>query len=261
MPFSLNALLARKEREVRHKKLLAPVDVLMSRPFPPRRDFASALAKPGIAVIAEMKRKSPSAGLLRAHYDPRTLARGFETASAAALSVLTDRDHFGGSEGDIALAKRECGLPVLRKEFIIDEYQIAESRAIGADAVLLIARILSEARLRLFLDIAESLGLDCLVETHDEREVETAVRSGASIIGVNNRNLATLETDIGTSLKLAAALPKGVIRVSESGIRTPADALMLRDAGFDALLIGEALLREGTRGMTRILRSAERGSG
>jgi indole-3-glycerol phosphate synthase len=166
-------------------------------------------------------------------------------AGAEAVSVLTDRDYFGGREDDVLRAKLGCALPVLRKEFIIDAYQIVESRVIGADAILLIVRILSEERLRLFLDLAESLGLACLVETHDEREVETALRAGAKIIGVNNRDLGTLSTDLGTSLKLAAGIPKDVTKVSESGIRTREEVRMLRNAGFDALLIGETLLRAG----------------
>ena len=243
--FRLDALLANKEREVRHKRLVASEDALFRRPFPPLRDFISALKKPGISVIAEVKRKSPSAGTLRKDFDPAEIARSYARASAAALSVLTDRDYFGGREDDVLRSKQGCALPVLRKDFIIDAYQIVESRVIGADAVLLIVRILPEERLRLFLDLAESLGLACLVETHDEREVETAIRAGAKIIGVNNRDLGTLSTDLGTSLKLAAAIPKDVTKVSESGIRTREDVQMLRDAGFDALLIGETLLRAG----------------
>jgi indole-3-glycerol phosphate synthase len=243
--FRLDALLANKEREVRHKRLVAPEDALFRRPFPPLRGFASALKKPGISVIAEMKRKSPSAGTLRRDFDPAGIAGSYARASAAALSVLTDRDYFGGREDDVLRSKQGCALPVLRKDFIIDAYQIVESRVIGADAVLLIVRILPEERLRLFLDLAECLGLACLVETHDEREVETALRASSKIIGVNNRDLGTLSTDLGTSLKLAAGIPKDVTKVSESGIRTREDVQMLRDAGFDALLIGETLLRAG----------------
>jgi indole-3-glycerol phosphate synthase len=243
--FSLDALLANKAREVRHNRLMTPEATLLRRPFPPIRDFAATLKKPGLSVIAEMKRKSPSAGILRKDFNAARLARDYERAGAAAVSVLTDRDYFGGREDDIRRAKRRCPLPVLRKEFIIDAYQIVESRVVGADAVLLIVRILSEWRLRLFLDLAESLGLACLVETHDERDLDAALRAGAKIIGVNNRDLGALTTDLATSLKLAAGIPRNVTKVSESGIRTREDVRMLRDAGFDALLIGETLLKAG----------------
>jgi indole-3-glycerol phosphate synthase len=243
--FRLDALIANKREEVRRKRLTAPADEMLRRPLPPIRDFASALKKPGLSVIAEMKRKSPSAGILRKDFDPAGIARDYEKASASALSVLTDRDYFGGREEDILAAKNGCRLPVLRKEFILDEIQIVESRAIGADAILLIVRILPEEKLQLFLDLAGSLGLACLVETHAEAELETALRAGAKIIGVNNRDLETLSMDLHTSLNLAARIPKDVTKVSESGIRTPEDVRLLRNAGFDALLIGEALLRAG----------------
>lgn len=243
--FRLDALIADKQEEVRQKRQRASADAMLRGPLPPIRDFASSLRKPGLSVIAEMKRKSPSAGILRKDFNPAEIARDYEKASADALSVLTDRDYFGGREEDILTAKDACRLPVLRKDFIIDEIQIAESRVIGADAILLIVRILSEEKLMLFLDLAEALGLACLVETRNEAELKTALRTGAKIIGVNNRDLDTLSVDLRTSLNLAARIPKDVTRVSESGIRTREDVRALRDAGFDALLIGEALLRAG----------------
>jgi indole-3-glycerol phosphate synthase len=246
--FRLETLIAGKQEEVRLKRLAAGPE---SRPRPPHqqlRDFYSALKKPGISIIAEMKRKSPSAGVLLKDLDPAGTARDYEMASASALSVLTDRDYFGGSDGDILKAKSGCRLPVLRKEFIIDEFQIHESRQLGADAILLIVRILSEPKLRRFLDVAGACGLACLVETRNRDEVEKAVQAGAKIIGVNNRDLDTLGVDLTTSLDLAERIPKDAVKVSESGIRSAGDVRMLREAGFDGLLIGEALMRAGEAG-------------
>lgn len=243
--FRLETLIADKQEEVRLKRLAACPDARLRPPLPQIRDFTSALKKPGISIIAEMKRKSPSAGILRKDFDPAGIAGDYEKASASALSVLTDRDYFGGTDDDILKAKSGSRLPVLRKEFIIDEFQIFESRQLGADAVLLIVRILSEKKLRRFLDMAGTFGLACLVETRDEVEMEKAVQAGAKIIGVNNRDLDTLAVDLTTSLDLAERIPKDAVKVSESGIRSAGDVRMLRDAGFDALLIGEALMRAG----------------
>jgi indole-3-glycerol phosphate synthase len=243
--FRLDSLLAGKREEVRLKRLAPGADAAVRGPLPELRDFGAALKKPGISIIAEMKRKSPSAGILRKDFDPAAIAREHEKASAAALSVLTDGEYFGGRDGDILKAKNGCRLPVLRKEFIIDEFQIFESRKLGADAVLLIVRILSEAELRRYLEIAESLNLACLVETRNREELEKAIQAGAKIIGVNNRDLDTLAVDLRASLDLAAKIPEEAVKVSESGIRSAADVRMLRDAGFDALLIGEALMRAG----------------
>jgi indole-3-glycerol phosphate synthase len=243
--FRLDTLLAEKRDEVRLKRLTAGADAGLRPPLSEARDFHSALKKPGISIIAEMKRKSPSAGILRKDFDPAGIAREYETASASALSVLTDRDYFGGRDDDILKAKNGCGLPVLRKEFIIDEFQIFESRHLGADAILLIVRILSEAELRRFLHIAGTLGLACLVETRNEAEIKKAVQAGAKIIGVNNRDLDTLAVDLTTSLDLAERIPNDAVKVSESGIRSAGDVRTLRDAGFDALLIGEALMLAG----------------
>jgi indole-3-glycerol phosphate synthase len=243
--FSLDTLIAGKKEEVRLKRLASSPEEMLRPPLPQIRDFAAALKEPGISIIAEMKRKSPSAGILKNDFDPAAIAREYEKASASALSVLTDRDYFGGMDEDVLKAKNGCRLPVLRKEFIIDEFQIYESRRLGADAVLLIVRILPEARLRRFLDLAGTLGLACLVETRDEDELKNAVQAGAKIIGVNNRDLDTLSVDLTTSLDLAERIPKYAVKVSESGIRSAGDVRMLRDAGFDALLIGEALLKAG----------------
>jgi indole-3-glycerol phosphate synthase len=243
--FKLNDLLANKEAEIRHKKMLLPLEALRKQEYPPLRNFRSALQGRGISIIAEMKRKSPSGGPIRKNLNPIETARTYEAASAAAVSVLTDRDYFGGSEDDVSMVKSGCRLPVLRKEFIIDEYQIFESRLIGADAILLIVRILPKEKLRGFLETAGSLGLDCLVETRSEREIEMALEAGAKIVGVNNRDLDTLSTDLNTSLRLASRIPEDAVRVSESGIRTGEDVRMLAKAGFDSLLIGESLMRAG----------------
>jgi indole-3-glycerol phosphate synthase len=246
--FQLDALLANKEREVARKKKLVPRGDLERIHVPAVRDFAAAIREPGVSLIAEMKRKSPSAGAIQPSLDPAANAAVYESAGARALSVLTDREYFGGREEDVLSAKSACRLPVLRKEFILDEYQVVESRAIGADAVLLIVRILSRNALRKLLASAESMGMECLVEIHAEPELDEALDAGASIVGVNNRNLATLSIDLRTSLRLAERIPEGVLKVSESGIRTAEEVRTLVDAGFDALLVGETILRAGDLG-------------
>jgi indole-3-glycerol phosphate synthase len=244
-PFRLDALLVNKRREIRLKKERIPAEAFQCRPFPPRRDFEAAIRAPGVSLIAEMKRRSPSAGPLAANLDPAAAASRYEASGARALSVLTDRRYFGGREGDVLRAKTACRLPVLRKEFILDEYQLLESAVLGADAVLLIARVLPRGGLGPFLAAAGPLGLACLVEVHDERDLDDALDAGARMIGVNNRNLETLQTDLAVSFRLAPRLPSGVLKVSESGIRTAADVSALGDAGFNAVLVGESILRSG----------------
>jgi len=211
------------------------------------RSFAAALQGPGLALIAEIKRASPSAGLLRADFDPAAIARAYEQAHAAAISVLTNTRYFQGSLEHLAAVRNAAKLPLLRKDFIVDEYQIIEAERYGADAVLLIVACLEETRLRDFREIAEGEGLDALVEVHDEAELDAALHSGARLIGINNRNLKTLETDIETTFRLAARLPRrtrnGVLLVSESGIRSPDDTQRLISAGIDAVLIGETFMR------------------
>jgi indole-3-glycerol phosphate synthase len=190
-----------------------------------------------------MKRKSPSAGELRPELDPAAAASDYEKAGARAVSVLTDRIYFGGSIRDMREARSACGLPVLRKEFIIDEIQIPQSREAGADAILLIARILEPEFMARLHRAAWSAGMACLVEIRNRKELEAALAAGAAIIGVNNRDLDTLDTDPAVSLELASALPGNVIKVAESGIRSADDARRLRDAGYDAILVGEAVIR------------------
>jgi indole-3-glycerol phosphate synthase len=210
---------------------------------PGRRDFLKAFAGRDIAIIAEIKRASPSKGVLANGIDPGEVARAYEQGGAAALSVLTDEQFFRGSLDDLASARGAVGLPVLRKDFTFDEYHVAESAAYCSDAVLLIATLLTSKRLRQLREYAARFGMASLVEVHDEVELERAIDSGAQIIGVNNRNLRTFEVDIETSLRLAPRIPAGVIRISESGIRSAEDIRMLQDAGYNGFLVGEHLMR------------------
>lgn len=207
-----------------------------------RRDFAGALAGPPLRVIAEMKRASPSRGLLRRHYRRRELARGYEAGGASALSVLTEEKFFLGSLDDLKAARAAVRLPVLRKDFILDGYQVYESVAAGADALLLIVAALAEQTLRQLLELATRLKIAALVEVHTEDELARAVAAGGRIIGVNNRDLKTFEVKLETSLSLRRKIPSYCLAVSESGIRSADDLNSLRDAGFNAVLIGECLM-------------------
>jgi indole-3-glycerol phosphate synthase len=241
----LNKIVETKRHEVAARKAARPLAELrkMISGWSPVRDFKAALvAGACCATIAEVKRRSPSRGLLRADFDPVRIAREYECHGAAAVSVLTDETFFGGSDADLTAVKDAVTLPVLRKEFIIDPYQIYETRAIGADALLLIAALLTEGQLREYRNLAASLGLAALVEVHDRGELEKALAAGAEIIGINNRDLKTFVTDLRTSLTLAPFIPKGRIAVSESGIRTRAEIETLLKAGIRAFLIGEALI-------------------
>ncbi len=211
-----------------------------------RRDFRGALNSGRPAIIAEFKKASPSKGAI-ASGDPALVAREYERGGAAAISVLTDEEFFRGSIDDLASARGAVSLPVLRKDFTIDEYHVAEAAAYCADAILLIAAILDSQRLRALREYAARLGLAALVEVHSERELRTALDSGADIIGVNNRNLKTFETSIETSVRMAKRIPAGVIAVAESGIRTAEDVRRLRDAGYGAFLVGEHLMRSRDR--------------
>jgi len=211
------------------------------RPAP--RGFARALTRADVGVISEVKRRSPGAGEIRPDLDPAHLAAAYEGAGAAALSVLTDAEYFGGSLRDLESARATVSLPALRKDFTIDEVQVVEARAAGADAILLIVRILDDARLRELREAAEELGMDVLVEVHGEEELERARVSGARVIGINNRDLSTFRTDLSVSERLVAELPSDVVTVSESGIRSPEEVARLGRAGIHAVLVGETLLR------------------
>lgn len=208
-----------------------------------RRDFHGSLAAREVAIIAEMKKASPSRGLLAADYDPPSIARAYERAGAAAISVLTDAPNFEGSLDHLHAAREAIGLPVLRKDFTIAPEQILEAAAHGADAVLLIAALLSESEMRDFRELAESLGMAALVEVHDAEELKRAAASGARIIGVNNRDLRTFTVSLETSLRVAPLMPAGVLRVAESGIHSAADIRCLKQAGYSAFLIGEHLMK------------------
>jgi indole-3-glycerol phosphate synthase len=209
-----------------------------------RRDFTEALRGPGLRVIAELKRASPSRGVLRTDFQPAEIARGYEAAGAAALSVLTEEDFFSGSLEDLRQARAAVALPVLRKDFVFDDYQVYEAAAAGADAVLLIVAALGADDLPRLIELSHSLRLAALVEVHIEEELQHALDAGARIVGVNNRNLKTLEVDLETSFRLREKIPATCLAVSESGIKTPADLRRLSETGFDAVLIGERFMTE-----------------
>lgn len=212
------------------------------------RSFANALAGDGghtLALIAEVKKASPSAGVIAADFDPAKIARAYETAGANAVSVLTDEHFFSGSLDDLVAVREAITLPVLRKDFILEDVQIYEAAAAGADAVLLIVAALAQDELEALLDVAAACQLDALVEVHTLEEMDRALATDASIIGINNRNLATFQVDLATTESLSEQVPAGVLLVSESGIRTADDSRRLRACGADAILVGEALMRSG----------------
>ncbi len=212
---------------------------------PPTRGFAAALRVPAeVRLLAEIKNRSPSAGAIREGADPVEVARAYEAGGAAALSVLTDERFFGGSLEALRRVRAAVSLPLLRKDFIIDPVQIWEARAAGADAILLIVRILDDAQLRDLHAEARALGLDALVEIHDPAELDRALAIGASLIGVNNRDLSTFRTDLALSLEVSPSVNAGVTLVAESGIRTRDDVERLGSAGVDAILVGESLMRQ-----------------
>ena len=207
-------------------------------------DFLHALVRaPEVGVIAEIKRRSPGAGPIRPALDPASVARGYGERGGAAVSVLTDADWFGGSLADLRAARAAVDVPLLRKDFTLHEVQVAEARAAGADAVLLIVRILDRGELTRLLVAAARHGLAALVEVHDEGDLERALEAGAQLIGINNRDLSTFATDLDVTLRLLSSIPDSVAVVSESGIRSRADIELLGDHGVDAVLVGESLLR------------------
>jgi len=212
----------------------------------PTRGFRAALAAcDGLAIIAEVKRASPSKGLLAADLDPAHLAVAYEAGGATCLSVLTDEAFFQGSAADLRAARAGAGLPVLRKDFTVSALDVVDARLMGADAVLLILAALDDAEATEFLALARTLDLDALVEIHDEAELERAVQLGADLVGVNQRDLVTFEVDTARAMRLASQMPPGVVRVAESGISGPAEAAALYDSGYHAVLVGEALVTSG----------------
>ena len=214
----------------------------------PARPFAPALqATPGPAVIAEIKRRSPSRGDLAPGLDPAAVAIDYEAGGAAALSVLTDGEFFGGSAGDLGEARAACSLPVLRKDFTVDRRDVLDARIMGADAVLLIVAALDDGELRTLVALADEVGVDALVEVHDEGEVDRARAAGARLVGVNQRDLVTFAVDPERALRLAPLLTDEVVRVAESGIGGPGDVTRLTEAGYDAVLVGEWLVTSADR--------------
>ncbi|MEW6183674.1 MAG: indole-3-glycerol phosphate synthase TrpC [Bacillota bacterium] len=241
----LDQIIGHKRMEIEASKRARSLAQLeqMAASAPPARGFGVNLRVSGrVAVIAEIKRASPSKGPIRPDADPAETARTYAAAGASAISVLTDKRFFQGDLDFLGMVRSEVRLPVLRKDFIVDPYQVLEAKALGADAILLITRILTLRELKELLGFSRNIGIECLVEVHDESEVERAVEAGARIIGINNRDLSTFQTDIETTLRLRRMVPPEVVTVSESGISSAAAIRTLKDNGVDAVLIGEALM-------------------
>jgi indole-3-glycerol phosphate synthase len=255
VPTVLERILESTREEVdRRKRETPPEELRAGSPARPGLDgerpgpagggrFREAVAGPGIAVIAEFKRRSPSAGALRERPDLRGVVGAYERGGAAALSILTEGPHFEGSLDDLRTARAACGLPILRKDFIVDPYQLHEARTAGADAVLLIVAALEAPTLHALHDEARALGLDVLVEVHDRAELHRALEIGADLIGINNRDLRDFTVDVERTFALMGEVPEGVAVVSESGIATPEHLLRLRERGVKAVLVGETLMR------------------
>ncbi len=248
-PDILKKILARKAKEITERSARVSMRELGERiaGMPPPRPFADALRvridAGRAAVIAEIKRASPSKGLLRAEFEPAVIAREYEAGGAAALSVLTDRDFFQGADEHLANARAACALPVLRKDFTIDAYQVYEARAIGADCILLIVAALGDATINDLSGLAVHLDMDVLVEVHDADELERVLHLDGLILGINSRDLRTFETNLDTIVNLLASIPDDRLVIAESGIHTPQDIERLRDNGVHGFLVGEAFMR------------------
>ena len=245
----LNQIVATKAAEVINAQVARPFDVVdaAARAMPPARGFVTALrtkiAAGRPAVIAEIKKASPSKGVLREAFDPQAIAASYEAAGAACLSVLTDRPFFQGDPHYLVAARNACSLPVLRKEFIIDDYQVAESRALGADAILLIVAALEDAQMASLEAAAHAYGMDVLVEVHDGDELDRALRLKTPLIGINNRNLRNFSVTLDTTLNLLSHVPADRLVVTESGIQVQRDVALMRSRGVHAFLVGEAFMR------------------
>jgi indole-3-glycerol phosphate synthase len=241
----LETVVERTQADVARRMRETPPAELEARLGPARRGhpFSEALIDEGISLIAEMKRASPSRGPIRPGASVAEVVGAYQAGGARAVSVLTEPTHFGGSLDDLVEARGACDLPLLRKDFVVDAYQVLEARAAGADAVLLIVAALGGERLVELMAAAADLGMDSLVEVHDEDEVEVAVEAGAEVIGINNRDLHSLEVDLATTFHLLADVPAGTVVVAESGITERGHVEELEDAGIDAILVGEALMR------------------
>lgn len=242
----LETVVERTQAGLVERKRRAPAADLRKKLGPARRErpFSEALIAEGISLIAEMKRASPSRGPIRPGARVADIVSAYQDAGARAVSVLTEPEYFGGSLDDLVAARAACDLPLLRKDFVVDEYQLLEARLAGADAVLLIVAALEPPRLSALIGAAAELGMDSLVEVHDEQEVEAAVEAGAEVIGVNNRNLHSLEVDLRTTFRLLSDVPAGTVVVAESGIADREAVRELEEAGVDAILVGEALMSQ-----------------
>ncbi len=250
LPAILDRIVAAKRQELERRRHEEPLGILRQKAggMPPTRSLAQALRGPSLGLIAEVKRASPSRGILRADLDPQALARTYAGSGAAAISVLTEEQHFQGSLDDLRAVRAALDgrgdprPPLLRKDFLFDAYHLFEARVYGADAALLIVAILNPGLLAELLALARTLGLECLVEVHDERELERALAAEAQIIGINNRDLRTFEVDLALTERLRPLIPADRVVVAESGVHSRADAERLRALGVDAVLIGEALV-------------------
>lgn len=251
----LKKILLRKHEEIieRSEKLNLDSIAKYAEQADPVRGFIAAienrLAQNKPAVIAEIKKASPSKGVLRENFQPAAIAKTYESNGATCISVLTDADFFQGGENYLKQARSACALPVIRKDFIIDPYQVYEARMINADCILLIVAALDDAMLRQLLELAHQLKMDVLVEVHDEQELERALASGAKLLGINNRNLRTFETSLDTTLRMLDKIPQDRIVVAESGILTPADVKLMRDNNVNAFLVGEAFMKAADPGI------------
>lgn len=242
----LDRIVDARRVSVAHRKRVLPevaLKIAVEKKAPPVRDFAAALSRDALNVIAELKKASPSLGLIREEYAPSALADQLQNAGAAALSVLTEEDFFSGSLADLKDARKVAQIPVLRKDFIIDPWQVWEARAAGADSFLLIAAVLRDELLSELLQLGRSLKMEPLVEVHSRAELDRVLGLGARIIGVNNRDLRNFEVHLETSIELVETIPEDCVAVSESGLRKHDDLARLRGAGFDAFLIGEHLMK------------------
>ena len=251
----LDQIVLRKRAELVASRALVKEEELAKRKAPKRRGFRQALIAKKPAIIAEVKKASPSAGVISEDFDPVETAGRYEEAGAACLSVLTDKQFFQGSLDDLFEARTSVGIPVLRKDFTLDRYHLLEASAHGADCVLLIVAALSDLELSELMNAAKEMDLDVLVEVHNEAELDRALRVGPDLIGVNNRDLKTLEVSLETSIRIAPRIPEGIVAVSESGIRSADDIKCLMDVGYSAFLVGESLMRQDDpgAGLARLL--------
>lgn len=258
----LDEIAAKRKEQLEREKAAVSLDEMKKRAARadfPVHSFKNAIAEEGLSVIAEVKKASPSKGLIQPDFEPVKIAREYEKAGAKAISCLTEEHYFQGSSKYLADIRKNVNIPLLRKDFIFDEYQIYEAKAIGADAVLLIAALLSDEEFKPLYDLAHSLGLDVLCEAHDDEEVLRLVRMGCDIIGVNNRNLKTFEVDIENTKRLSRLIPEGTLLVCESGIKTNEHMKSARSWGADGVLIGETLMRSGLTGISECMKSLREG--